>query len=212
MKINLYKDFPQRPRPKGILPMQEVTQNSPNKKVQYIILCILLVFGVGVLVLLQTKHASVNSPAKPSFGKGARAPNFTLPDLNGKMVSLADHAGQVVLLNIWATWCPPCIAEMPSMEKLHQELKNENFKLLAVSIDSNGAKAVASFMAHYKLTFDVLTDTQGSIKSLYRTTGIPETFIIDKNGMIVESVMGSRDWATSEAIQFFRHLIEREMQ
>jgi cytochrome c biogenesis protein CcmG/thiol:disulfide interchange protein DsbE len=92
----------------------------------------------------------------------------------------------VVLLNIWATWCPPCVEEMPSMEKLHQELKDDGFEILAVSIDVSGAKAVIPFMKKHKLSFPALTDTKGAIKSLYQTTGVPESFIIDKDGIIVE--------------------------
>ena len=109
-------------------------------------LIVLIVVGVGIIVLLQTKDSSFNLSRKPRLEKGVPAPNFTLPGLDGKMVSLADYKGKVVLLNIWATWCPPCVEEMPSMEKLYQELKGEGFEILAVSIDVLGAKAVIPFM------------------------------------------------------------------
>ena len=112
----------------------------------------------------------------------------------------------MVLLNIWATWCPPCVEEMPSMEKLYRELKDEGFEILAVSIDVLGAKAVLPFMIEHKLNFPALTDSEGDIKSLYQTTGVPESFIIDKDGIIVEKVISPRDWA---AIRFFRNLIQR---
>ena len=95
--------------------------------------------------MLQTKDSSFNLSGRPRLGKGVPAPNFTLPDLDGKMVSLADYRGKVVFLNIWATWCPPCVEEMPSMEKLYQALKDEDFEILAVSIDVSGAKAVTPF-------------------------------------------------------------------
>jgi len=93
------------------------------------------------------------------------------------------------------------------MEKLYQALKGEGFEILAVSVDVSGAKAVLSFMKKHKLNFPALTDTKGSIKSLYQTTGVPESFIIDKDGIIVEKVIGPRDWATTDAIRFFRNLI-----
>jgi len=125
------------------------------------------------------------------------------------MVSLTDYKGNVVLLNIWATWCPPCVEEMPSMEKLHQELKDESFEILAVSIDVSGAEAVIPFMKKHKLGFSALTDTTGAIKNLYQTIGVPESFIIDKDGIIVEKVIGPRDWAASGAIRYFRNLIQR---
>jgi len=140
---------------------------------------------------------------------GLPAPDFTFPRLDGKMVSLSDYRGKVVLVNIWATWCPPCVDEMPSMEKLYRELKDEGFEILAVSIDASGAKDVLPFMKKYKLSFPALTDTRGAIKELYQTTGVPESFIIDKDGIIVEKVIGPRGWATPSAIRFFRNLIQR---
>jgi peroxiredoxin len=129
------------------------------------------------------------------------------------MVRLSDHKGKVVLLNIWATWCPSCVEEMPSMEKLYKELKGEDFEILAVSTDELGAKAVVPFIQKYKLSFPVLVDPGGKgIRRLYRTTGIPESFIIDKEGTIVEIIIGPADWATLEAIHFFRYLIQKPRQ
>ena len=175
-----------------------------------ILLIFLIVVGVGIIFLLQTKDSFFNLSGKSRLGKGVPAPNITLPDLDGKMVSLADYKGKVVFLNIWATWCLPCVEEMPSMEKLYQELKNEDFEILAVSIDVPGADAVIAFMKKHKLSFSALTDTKGAIKSLYQTTGVPESFIIDKDGIIVEKVIGPRDWATPDAILAFRNLIQKK--
>ena len=189
--------------------MKEGTQNVRRVNLQSIILIFLIIVCVGIIVLLQTKDSSFNLSGKPRLEKGVPAPNFTLPGLDGKMVSLTDYKGKLVLLNIWATWCPPCVEEMPSMEKLHQELKDEGFKILAVSIDASGAKAVLPFMEKHKLSFPALADTIGDIKSLYQTTGVPESFVIDKDGIIVEKVIGPRDWATSGAIRYFRNLIQR---
>jgi len=174
-----------------------------------ILLIFLVIVGVGIIILLQTKDSSFNLSGRPRLGKGVSAPDFALPDLDGKTVNLADYKGKVVLLNIWATWCPPCVEEMPSMEKLHQELKDEDFEILAVSIDVSGAKAVIPFMKKHKLSFSVLTDTEGAIKSLYQTTGVPESFIIDRQGIIVEKVIGPRDWAAPSTIRSFRNLIQK---
>jgi len=170
-------------------------------------LIFLVIVGVGIIVLLQTKDSFLNLSGKPRLGQGVPAPNFTLPDLDGKMVSLADYKDKVVLLNIWATWCLPCVEEMPSMEKLHQELKDENFVILAVSIDESGAQAVLPSMRKHKLSFPALTDAKGITTSLYQTTGVPESFIINKDGIIVEKVIGPRDWAAPGAIRSFRKLI-----
>ena len=189
--------------------MKEEIQKVRRVNLQSIMLIFLIIIGVGIIVLLQTKDSSFNLSGKPRLEKGVPAPNFTLPGLDGKMVSLADYKGKVVLLNIWATWCSPCVEEMPSMEKLYQQLKTEDFEILAVSMDISGTEAVLPFMKKYKLSFPALTDTEGAIKSLYQTTGVPETFIIDKDGTIVEKVIGPRDWASPGAIRSFRNLIQR---
>jgi peroxiredoxin len=188
--------------------MKEETQKVRRVNLQSLMLIVLIIVGVGIIVMLQTKDSFFNLSGKPGLGKGEPAPNFTFPGLDGKNVSLADHKGKVVLLNIWATWCAPCVAEMPSMEKLYQELKNEGFELLAVSIDESGAEAVTPFMEKHKLSFPVLLDTRGDIKSLYRVTGVPESFIMDKDGIIVEKVIGPRDWSAAGAISYFRNLIQ----
>jgi peroxiredoxin len=187
--------------------MKEENQKVRRVNYQSIILILLFIIGIGIMVLLQTDKSSFDLAGKPRFKKGVRAPNFTLPDLNGKMINLADYKGQVVLLNIWATWCAPCVVEMPSMEKLHQELKDEKFVILAVSIDESGATAVLPFMKKHKLSFPALIDSAGTINNLYQTTGVPESFIIDKEGRIVEEVIGPRDWAADGAIRYFRSLI-----
>ena len=181
-----------------------------NRRVsmQTILLIFMIIAGVGIIVLLQTKDASFDPSQAHRTRNRVPAPKFALPDLAGKMVSLADFKGKVVLLNIWATWCPPCVAEMPSMETLYQELKDEDFEIIAVSIDESGSDVVAPFMKKHKLSFPALTDTQGTTKNLYQTTGVPESFIIDKDGIIVEKVIGPREWASPGAINYFRTLIQ----
>jgi peroxiredoxin len=188
--------------------MKEENQSVRRVNFQSIILIVLAIVGVGIIVLLQSKNSSFNPSGKPLLGKGVPAQNFTFPSLDGKKVNLADYKGKVVLLNIWATWCAPCVAEMPSMEKLYQELKDEGFEILAVSVDESGAETVNPFMKKHKLGFPVLLDTKGDIKTLYQATGIPESFIIDGEGIIVEKIIGPRDWASSSAIRYFRNLIQ----
>jgi peroxiredoxin len=167
-----------------------------------------------ITTLLVVWSLKQNSPFFQSANQapvrvGLSAPDITYPGLDGKKVSLSDYRGKVVFVNIWATWCPPCVEEMPSMQKLYQKLKSENFEILAVSIDSQGAKVVAPFMKKYKLTFPVLIDSMGTIKRIYKATGVPESYIIDKDGIIVEKTIGPRDWATPDAISFFQNLLQR---
>jgi thiol-disulfide isomerase/thioredoxin len=125
------------------------------------------------------------------------------------MIRLSDYRSKVVLVNIWATWCPSCVEEMPSMERLYQKLKGKDFEILAVSIDSLGAKIVTPFIKKYKLTFPVLIDSQGTVRIIYRTTGVPETFIIDKDGRLVKKIIGALDWTNPGVLRYFQTLIQK---
>ncbi len=188
--------------------MKEDSQIDRSVSFKPIILIVMLMVGVGVIVMLQLKDSSFDPGGDPLPGINLPAPDFSFPNLDGNKVSLTDYRGKVVLLNIWATWCAPCVAEMPSMQKLYQELKDEGFLILAVSLDESGVEAVKPFVEKHKLEFPVLLDTKGEIKSLYQITGIPESFIIDKSGTIVEKIVGPRDWATSGAIRYFRNFLQ----
>ncbi|UCF90067.1 MAG: TlpA family protein disulfide reductase [Desulfobacterales bacterium] len=173
---------------------------------------ILVFFAVTIFLVLfslwqNDSILKTGDPTQPAVG--LPAPDFTFPELSGKMISLSDYKGQVVLVNIWATWCPPCVAEMPSMERLYQELQNEKFAILAVSIDAKGSQIVAPFMKKYKLTFPALIDAEGKMKTTYKATGVPESFIIDQNGILIKKIIGPRDWAAPEIFRFFRDLIQR---
>ena len=171
------------------------------------ILVFLAVSGLIILFLLKQNNSYLNySPIEA----GLPAPNFTFPGLDGKMVSLSDYRGAVVLVNIWATWCPPCVDEMPSLEKLYKELKGENFEILAVSIDAAGTTAVAPFMKKHNLSFPALMDPNGTISALYQTTGVPESFIVNQEGVLINKIIGPRDWAASDVIGFFRDLIQKQ--
>jgi cytochrome c biogenesis protein CcmG/thiol:disulfide interchange protein DsbE len=177
------------------------------KKINYraVILVFLVVAALVIAFALKQSNPYLKfSPLRV----GQPAPDFTLPGLDGKMVSLSDHKGHVVLVNIWATWCHPCIDEMPSMEKLYRELKGENFEILAVSIDALGKKAVAPFMKKYNLSFPALMDPNGTIKILYQTTGVPESFIINQDKILIEKIIGPRDWAAPSVVDFFRNLLQ----
>jgi thiol-disulfide isomerase/thioredoxin len=152
---------------------------------------------------------------------GSRAPNFTATDLQGRPVSLDDLKGQVVLLNVWATWCGPCRDEMPSMERLHKELGPRGLKIVAVSVDAepgtDAAKAqsadqpgggdVGEFVKALGLTFTIWHDPSGDIQRTYRTTGVPESFVIDRNGVIQKKVIGATEWDTGSHPELLRRLL-----
>ena len=148
---------------------------------------------------------------------GTRAPQFTATDLQGRPVSLADLRGQVVLLNIWATWCGPCRDEMPSMERLQRELGPQGLRIVAVSIDAaNGGRDrsgnpggnVAEFARQLGLTFTIWHDPSGGVQRVYRTTGVPESFVIDRNGVIQKKVIGATEWDSGSHPELIRRLLQ----
>ena len=122
------------------------------------------------------------------------APDFAVVDLSGKTVRLSTLRGRVVLVNVWATWCPPCRDEMPSMEALYQDYRAKGFKIAAVSIDEGEDAAVQAFATELGLTFDILHDKSGAIQGTYQTTGVPESFLVDRDGRIVRRLIGNHDW------------------
>jgi cytochrome c biogenesis protein CcmG/thiol:disulfide interchange protein DsbE len=147
---------------------------------------------------------------------GTRAPSFAATDLQGRPVRLEDLRGQVVLLNIWATWCGPCRDEMPSMERLQRELGPRGLKIVAVSVDaapgavSAGGQPggdVAEFARELGLTFTIWHDPSGEIQRVYRTTGVPESFVIDRNGVIQKKVIGATEWDTGSHPELIRRLL-----
>lgn len=129
---------------------------------------------------------------------GKRAPDYRMVRLGtSDSVSLHQEAkDQVTLVNIWATWCIPCRAEMPAMERLYQELGPKGLRILAVSIDEGDARDVQEFVRELGLTFEILHDKSGDIQRVFQTTGVPESFLLDKNGVIVKKVIGEHPWGS----------------
>ena len=113
--------------------------------------------------------------------------------------------GSVTLVIIWETWCIPCRTEMPAMQHVYEELKGQGFRSAAVSVDDDTDDVVNAFAASYQLTFDILHDRSGGIQKAYQTTGVPESFLVDRNGIIVRRVIGAHDWNSPVN----RNLIER---
>jgi cytochrome c biogenesis protein CcmG/thiol:disulfide interchange protein DsbE len=154
-----------------------------------------VVFGVALAVKLRPEISLIEV--------GSRAPEVRATDLRtGKPATLTDYRGKVVLLNVWATWCPPCRVEMPSMERLHRKFAGTDFRIVAVSVDGDafhpeGSQAPPGIMAFVNdmgLTFDILHDPSGAIRTSYQTTGVPESFLIDRDGFIVKKVIGAAEW------------------
>lgn len=147
-----------------------------------------------------------------SLARAAERPaakDFSLPDLAGRQVKLADLRGKVVFLNFWASWCPPCRAEMPSMQKLNDLLKKKKFVMLAAAQDQDQKKAV-SFIKSNKYTFPVLLDPRGKVARLYGVTAYPTTFLIDKKGRVRAREIGARDWSEQAVVDQIVKLIEEK--
>lgn len=136
------------------------------------------------------------------------AADITLKDLNDKEIQLSEFRGKVVFLNFWATWCPDCRIEMPSMEKLHARFKSKNFAMVTINLKESPER-VHNFFSTYKLTFTGLLDPNGKITSKMAIRALPTTLIIDKNGKILGMALGSRPWNGKKSIALFEHLINQ---
>lgn len=163
---------------------------------------ILLLFAAIFAVAACSKQGE---PVKPPT-KGNPAPDFTLKDLSGHDVTLSALRGQVVLLNFWATWCPPCRSEVPSMAGLNSRMAGKPFRMLAVSIDQGAAPAVESLFSTMKVRLPALLDPQSRVADIYGITGVPETFVIDKKGIIVEKVIGPIEWTDPQVVEALTRL------
>lgn len=147
-------------------------------------------------------------PATGPIQPGSRAPQFRALDIaTGDSVSLADYRGKVTLVNIWATWCGPCRAEMPSMQQAYAQLRDRGFEIAAVSIDEGSIEDVKAFQREFGLTFDILHDRSGRIQQVYQTTGVPESFLLDRNGVIVKRLIGDHNWASEANIAQIERLL-----
>ena len=163
-------------------------------------------FGTALAALVAFGLAQ---PASDST-LGQPAPGFSAKLLpSGQTVSLEKYRGQVILLNIWATWCAPCDAEMPAIQRLYQELGPEGLRVLAVSVDEDaGSLEVLQWATDRKLTFDILHDPSRNIERAYRTIGVPESFVIDRQGRVVKRVTGYvLEWDALAQKALFRRLL-----
>ena len=142
-------------------------------------------------------------------GKVIRAPSFALDDLSAKRVSLKDLRGKVVFLNFWATWCVPCRQEMPTMEKLQREMKEQGLEVVAINIRES-KREVQKFIGELGLTFQILLDKDGKVSEEYGAWAIPLSYFINRKGEFVGKVDGPREWDGREAKAFFLQLLREK--
>lgn len=161
----------------------------------------LAVFGVALAIKIRPEIALV--------GVGSRAPDFHAIDPStGRPAMLADYRGKVLLINIWATWCEPCKVEMPAIERLHHLVPDSGFRILAVSVDQDAPKVVTDFTRTMGLTFTILQDPTKKIQDDYQTTGVPESFVVNRDGRIVKKVIGAAQWDGPVNVNLVRSLLD----
>ena len=174
---------------------------------------VVALLGAALVVLLAWVNRDRLNPVTP----GHRAPNFSAMDLQGEARTLKDYRGKVVLVNIWATWCPPCQEEMPSMQRLYEEVDDEDFEILAVSIDAPAGETdelgrpgrdLEIYAETTGITFQILHDPTGEIQDTFQTTGIPESFVVDRDGVIYKKVAGATVWDAPQNVRLIERLLE----
>lgn len=164
-----------------------------------------LVLALVALALFLALEAP--GPYRESPQPSEEVPNFEF-ELNGRPQELTDLRGRVVVLNFWATWCPPCVVEMPSLERLHQQLGPRGVVVLGISVDADAA-AYEAFLKRLNIAFPNYRDPDRRISTLYGTFMYPETYIIDTEGRLVRKVIGSLEWDDPQVVSLLTGLLEK---
>jgi peroxiredoxin len=167
----------------------------------------LIVFAFLGFSLARRSGYFLPSPSLPTTTRADRipAPEIAAEPLEPGPARLSDYRGRVVLVNFWATWCPPCRAEMPSMQTLYEAYRDRGFVVLAVSGDSQGREVVGPFVGEYRLSFPVLLDPRQRAQLRYGVGAIPTSFVVDRRGRVVSKEVGAVGWDSQAA----RALVER---
>jgi cytochrome c biogenesis protein CcmG, thiol:disulfide interchange protein DsbE len=167
-----------------------------------------LIISAALLMLAgcSKKEATIAGIAEVKEKKPA--PEINVSSLKNVPLKLSDLKGKVVLLNFWATWCPPCREEIPSMMKLNSAMAGKPFQMVAVSVDEGGVPEIESFFKTSGFSLPTYTDPGGAAVKTYGITGVPESFVIDKNGILVKKVVGPFAWDSAETIAFLEGLMK----
>ncbi|MGH9321170.1 MAG: peroxiredoxin family protein [Vicinamibacteria bacterium] len=165
--------------------------------------------GRRLAAILGLSVFSISCNRDPGPQVGQPVPDFTLPDLEGKEHPLSDYRGKVVVLNFWATWCPPCIDEMPSLQRLHDALAAQGLAVVAISADERFSD-IGAFVRKFELTFVILHDAGKKVSRKYQSFKYPETYIVDRDGRLKSKVVGPRDWSSPSVIRDMVELLREE--
>ena len=159
-----------------------------QRRITYITI---LILGFAWILLSADKSGTSTAGRIPAPQQGFLAPDFELQTITGESIKLSDLRGQAVLVNLWATWCPPCRAEMPAIEKIYNEYKDQGLVVLGVNMTyQDSASDIPPFINEYGLTFPILLDETNSVGSAYQLRSLPSSFFIDREGIIQEVVIG----------------------
>ena len=170
------------------------------------LLCLVLVvagLGIGQRGLADERLSALHPVAERP-----PAPDFSLQDIDGAMHRLSDYRGKVVIVNFWATWCPPCREEMPSMQRAWERLRDDNIVILAIDIGED-EDTIFTFTADYPVEFPLLMDRDSSVIAQWPVRGLPTSFVVDPEGHIVYRAIGSRDWEHPALLETLRGLRSR---
>jgi cytochrome c biogenesis protein CcmG/thiol:disulfide interchange protein DsbE len=177
-------------------------RSGSKKKIAFLTILILFVALSIVGYLVKDRQGG-----KKIIASGDQAPEFSLQTPGGRFVSLSELRGKVVMVHFWATWCPPCVEEIPTLNKLYSSLAGKDFEMLAVSVDEGGAEVVIPFVHQNRLNIPMLLDPGHRIAGLYGTYKFPETYIVDRQGVVRYKAIGPRDWSDPSNVQLLRDMI-----
>lgn len=163
---------------------------------------------VLMLIVVWATLVAVRRRAVRPPDVGDSAPDFVLPALGGGSVALHDRRQGIVVVNFWATWCPPCIEETPSLERFAAQMQGTGVSVISVSVDEDES-ALAKFVADNHLSFPVARDPKRAVASRYGTFKFPESYILDPEGKVAEKIVGAIDWQDPRLIEYARDLARR---
>jgi peroxiredoxin len=164
-----------------------------------------LLFALCLALLTATAFAQQAGEGLTPLADKPPAVDFTLADIDGKEYRLSDHRGQVVIVNFWATWCPPCRDEMPAMQRAWEQLRQENILMLGINVGED-ADTIFLFTANYPVEFPLLLDRDSSVIDQWPVRGLPTTFIVDPQGRIRYQAIGGREWDDAGLLEKIRAL------
>ena len=164
-------------------------------------LCLFLVFHAATLFAA--------APSFPPVAKPFAAYDFSVNDIDGTQYRLSDYRGKVVVLNFWATWCPPCREEMPAMNRAHHKLQNDKVVILAINVGED-EDTIFEFTGNYPVDFPLLMDRDGKVIKSYPVMGLPTTYIISPTGIVTHRTVGGRVWDDDKLLNELRLMSKQE--